>query len=30
MNDKEQSKKAKEYAEFWKGKGYKKSQSQTF
>ena len=30
MNDKEQSKKAKEFAEFWKGKGYEKGQSQTF
>ena len=29
MNDKEQSKKAKEFAEFWKGKGYEKGQSQT-
>lgn len=30
MNDKEQSQKAKEFAEFWKGKGYEKGQSQTF
>ena len=30
MNDKEQSKKAKEFAEFWKGKEYEKGQSQTF
>lgn len=30
MNDKEQSKKVKEFAEFWKGKGYEKGQSQTF
>ena len=30
MNDKEQSKKAKEFAKFWKGKGYEKGQSQTF
>ena len=30
MNDKEQSKKAKEFAEFWKGKWYEKGQSQTF
>ena len=30
MNDKEQSKKAKEFAEFWKGKGYETGQSQTF
>ena len=30
MNNKEQSQKAKEFAEFWKGKGYEKGQSQTF
>jgi len=30
MTDKEQSQKAKEYAEFWKDKGYEKGQSQTF
>jgi len=29
MTDKEQ-KKAKEFAEFWKGKGYEKGQSQMF
>ena len=28
MTDKEQSKKAKEFALFWKDKGYKKGQSQ--
>ena len=30
MTDKEQSKKAKEFAEFWKDKGYEKGQSQQF
>lgn len=30
MTDKEQSQKAKEFAEFWKDKGYEKGQSQTF
>lgn len=30
MNDIEQKKKAKEFAEFWKNKGYEKGQSQTF
>lgn len=30
MTDKEQKQKAKEFAEFWKGKGYEKGQSQIF
>lgn len=30
MTDKEQSQKAKEFAEYWKNKGYEKGQSQTF
>ena len=30
MTDKEQSQKAKEFAEFWKNKGYEKGQSQVF
>ena len=30
MKDKEQKIKAKEFAEFWKGKGYEKGQSQVF
>ena len=30
MTDLEQKKKAKEFAEFWKGKGYEKGESQTF
>ena len=30
MTDKEQKQKAKEFAEFWKGKGYEKGQSQMF
>ena len=30
MTEKEQKQKAKEFAEFWKGKGYEKGQSQTF
>ena len=30
MTDKKQSKKAKEFAEFWKDKGYEKGQSQQF
>ena len=30
MKQSEQQKAAKEFAEFWKGKGYEKGQSQTF
>ena len=30
MTDKEQRQKAKEFADFWKGKGYEKGQSQVF
>ena len=30
MNDKEQSQKAKEFAKYWKNKGYEKGQSQQF
>ena len=30
MNEKEQKKKAKEFAEFWKGKGYEKGQTAQF
>ena len=30
MNEKEQKKKAKEFADFWKGKGYEKGQSQQY
>lgn len=30
MTEKEQEQKAKEFAEFWKNKGYEKGQSQSF